>query len=151
MGLTREEFEKLNLNEVVKAADKFLFEVQNTLYPLGLHAIGQNWTVTDISRSVVAALSQEFTYDGITTTIFDEVAKYLFSKKYSELNALERDKVLNTSEQIVVALIFSNSTTVANVLGSDNPSLIATMNYARYYISLIYASINNELTHLLMD
>ncbi len=49
MGLTREEFEKLNLNEVVKAADKFLFEVQNTLYPLGLHAIGQNWTVTDIS------------------------------------------------------------------------------------------------------
>lgn len=78
MGLTREEFEKLNLNEVVKAADKFLFEVQNTLYPLGLHAIGQNWTVTDISRSVVAALSQEFTYDGITTTIFDEVAKYLF-------------------------------------------------------------------------
>ena len=146
MGLTREEFEKLNLNEVVKAADKFLFEVQNTLYPLGLHAIGQNWTVTDISRSVVAALSQEFTYDGITTTIFDEVAKYLFSKKYSELNALERDKVLNTSEQIVAALIFSNSTTVANVLGSDNPSLIATMNYARYYISLIYASINNELT-----
>mgnify|MGYP001070714432 FL=1 len=84
MGLTREEFEKLNLNEVVKAADKFLFEVQNTLYPLGLHAIGQNWTVTDISRSVVAALSQEFTYDGITTTIFDEVAKYLFSKKYSD-------------------------------------------------------------------
>lgn len=146
MGLTREEFEKLNLNEVVKAADKFLFEVQNTLYPLGLHAIGQNWTVTDISRSVVAALSQEFTYDGITTTIFDEVAKYLFSKKYSELNALERDKVLNTSEQIVAALIFSNSTTVANVLGSDNPSLIATINYARYYISLIYASINNELT-----
>lgn len=146
MGLTREEFEKLNLNEVVKAADKFLFEVQNTLYPLGLHAIGQNWTVTDISRSVVAALSQEFTYDGITTTIFDEVAKYLFSKKYSELNALERDKILNTSEQIVAALIFSNSTTVANVLGSDNPSLIATMNYARYYISLIYASINNELT-----
>lgn len=146
MGLTREEFEKLNLNEVVKAADKFLFEVQNTLYPLGLHAIGQNWTVTDISRSVVAALSQEFTYDGITTTIFDEVAKYLFSKKYSELNALERDKVLNTSEQIVAALIFSNSTTVANVLGSDNPSLIATMNYARYYISLIYASINNEIT-----
>lgn len=146
MGLTREEFEKLNLNEVVKAADKFLFEVQNTLYPLGLHAIGQNWTVTDISRSVVAALSQEFTYDGITTTIFDEVAKYLFSKKYSELNALERDKVLNTSEQIVAALIFSNSTTVANVLGSDNPSLIATMNYAMYYISLIYASINNELT-----
>lgn len=146
MGLTREEFEKLNLNEVVKAADKFLFEVQNTLYPLGLHAIGQNWTVTDISRSVVAALSQEFTYDGITTTIFDEVAKYLFSKKYSELNALERDKLLNTSEQIVAALIFSNSTTVANVLGSDNPSLIATMNYARYYISLIYASINNELT-----
>ncbi|MBP9967706.1 MAG: cobaltochelatase subunit CobN, partial [Methanobrevibacter sp.] len=146
MGLTREEFEKLNLNEVVKAADKFLFEVQNTLYPLGLHAIGQNWTVTDISRSVVAALSQEFTYDGITTTIFDEVAKYLFSKKYSELNALERDKVLNTSEQIVAALIFSNSTTVANVLGSDNPSLIAAMNYARYYISLIYASINNELT-----
>lgn len=146
MGLTREEFEKLNLNEVVKAADKFLFEVQNTLYPLGLHAIGQNWTVTDISRSVVAALSQEFTYDGITTTIFDEVAKYLFSKKYSELNALERDKVLNTSEQIVAALIFSNSTTVANVLGSDNPSLIATMNYARYYISLIYTSINNELT-----
>lgn len=151
MGLTREEFEKLNLNEVVKATDKFLFEVQNTLYPLGLHAIGQNWTVTDISRSVVAALSQEFTYDGITTTIFDEVAKYLFSKKYSELNALERDKVLNTSEQIVAALIFSNSTTVANVLGSDNPSLIATMNYARYYISLIYASINNELTSLLMD
>lgn len=146
MGLTQEEFEKLNLNEVVKAADKFLFEVQNTLYPLGLHAIGQNWTVTDISRSVVAALSQEFTYDGITTTIFDEVAKYLFSKKYSELNALERDKVLNTSEQIVAALIFSNSTTVANVLGSDNPSLIAAMNYARYYISLIYASINNELT-----
>lgn len=146
MGLTREEFEKLNLNEVVKSADKFLFEVQNTLYPLGLHAIGQNWTVTDISRSVVAALSQEFTYDGITTTIFDEVAKYLFSKKYSELNALERDKVLNTSEQIVAALIFSNSTTVANVLGSDNPSLIATMNYARYYISLIYTSINNELT-----
>ncbi len=33
MGLTQEEFEKLNLNEVVKAADKFLFEVQNTLLP----------------------------------------------------------------------------------------------------------------------
>lgn len=86
-----------------------------------MHAIGQNWTVTDISRSVVAALSQEFTYDGITTTIFDEVAKYLFSKKYSELNALERDKVLNTSEQIVAALIFSNSTTVANVFRFRQP------------------------------
>lgn len=145
MGLTNETFDKLTSDELVSAVDSFIKSVQNEIYTWGLHAIGQNWTDKDIGLSVSTALSQQFTYNGVTTTLYDEIAQIKYSKKYNDLNSLERDVVMNLSANVVISLIYYSSQEVAQVIGVNSTSLIAAFDYAKLYISLIQLSVQKEI------
>lgn len=145
MSLTESQLNNLTSIELINKADKFIHDIQDKLYPLGLHAIGQKWTDKDIGRSVSTALSHEFTWNGITTTLYDELAKIKYSRNFKELNALERDNIINISSDVIISLIYSNSMEVAKVIGSDSSSLIAALDYGRHYINLIDLSIKSEV------
>lgn len=149
MELTQSQFDNLSSYDLVLKADALLFTIQNTLYPLGLHAIGENWTSLDVGRTVSAALYQKFTYNGITTSLYDEIAQLKYSKNYDQLNALQRDKVIVLASDLVIALLNTSSADLALTIGSNSPSLIAAFDYAKYYTSLIYSSISNEMYTLL--
>ena len=68
MGISNDTFNKLSSDDVVSTVDSFIKSVQNEIYTWGLHAIGQNWTDKDIGLSVSTALSQQLTYNGVTTS-----------------------------------------------------------------------------------
>ena len=145
MGLTDESFNKLTSDELVYNVDSFIKSVQNQLYTWGLHALGQNWTDRDIGLSVSTALSQKFTYKGVTTSLYDEIAKIKYSKNYDELNSLQRDVVMNLSADVVISLIYYSSEEVAQVIGVNSESLLTTFDYAKLYISLIQSSVKQEI------
>ena len=145
MGISNETFNKFTADELVSATDSFIKTVQNELYTWGLHALGQNWTDKDIGLSVSTALSQKFTYNGVTTSLYDEIAQIKYSKKYDELNSLERDVVMNLSSNVVISLIYYSSEEVAQVIGVNSTSLIAAFDYAKLFISLIQASVLKEM------
>ena len=145
MSITDEAFNNFTSDEMVSTVDSFIKSVQNELYTWGLHAIGQNWTDRDIGLSVSTALSQQFTYNGVTTSLYDEIALLKYSKKYSDLNSLERNNVMNLSEKVVISLIYYSSEEVAQVIGSNSTSLIAAFDYAKLYIGLIKLSIQSEI------
>ncbi len=145
MGISNETFNNLTSDELVSTVDSFIKSVQDELYTWGLHALGQNWTDKDIGLSVSTALSQKFTYNGVTTTLYDEIAKIKYSKKYDELNSLERDVVMNLSANAVISLIYYSSEEVAQVIGVNSSSLIAAFDYAKLYISLIQLSVQEEI------
>ena len=69
IGITNESFNMLSDEELISTVDNFIKSIQNELYTWGLHAIGQNWTDKDIGLSVSTALSQQFTYNGIFTSL----------------------------------------------------------------------------------
>ena len=145
MGISNETFDKLSSDDVVSTVDSFIKSVQNEIYTWGLHAIGQNWTDKDIGLSVSTALSQQFTYNGVTTSLYDEIAQIKYSKKFNDLNSLERDIVMNLSSDVVISLIYYSSNEVAQVLDVNSSSLIAAFDYAKLYISLIKRSVNEEI------
>ena len=145
MGITNETFNNLTSDELVFTVDSFIKSVQDQLYTWGLHALGQNWTDKDIGLSVSTALSQKFTYNGVTTSLYDEIAQIKYSKKYSELNSLERDVVMNLSTNVVISLIYYSSEEVAQVIGVNSPSIIAAFDYAKKYISFIQQSVQDEM------
>ena len=145
MGISNETFNNLTSDELVSTVDSFIKSVQDQLYTWGLHALGQNWTDKDIGLSVSTALSQKFTYNGVTTSLYDEIAQIKYSKKYNELNSLERDVVMNLSTNVVISLIYYSSEEVAQVIGVNSPSVIAAFDYAKKYISLIQLSVQDEM------
>ena len=145
MGINNETFNNLTSDELISSVDSFIKSVQNELYTWGLHALGQNWTDKDIGLSVSTALSQKFTYNGITTSLYDEIAKIKYSKNYDELNSLQRDVVMNLSANVVISLIYYSSEEVAQVLGVNSQSLLVTFDYAKLYISLIQSSVEQEM------
>lgn len=146
MGITQSEFDALSDDNLVSEVDKFLLSVQNTLYPLGLHTLGQSWTDKDIGYAVSTALGQKFTYNGITTSLFDELSLIKYSKNYDQLNALQRDVILNLSSDVVISLLYYDSDVVASVIGSNSSSLLAALEYAQHYAQLINYSIENEIS-----
>lgn len=145
MGISEELFNNFTSQEVISAVDIFIKSTQNEIYTWGLHAIGQNWTDKDIGLAVSTALSQQFTYNGITTSLYDEIAKIKYSKNYNELNSLERDVVMNLSANVVISLIYYSSNEVSQVVGVNTTSFIAALDYAKLYISLIQLSIEKEI------
>lgn len=145
MGITQAEFNKLNNNELVNLANDFLFSIQRTLYPLGLHALGQNWTDKDLAFAVSSALSQDFEYNGITTNLYDELSRLKYSKNFDELNAIQRDIIINSSANVIMSLIYYTPREVATILGSTSESLITSLEYSKYYLGLIQFSIKNEI------
>ena len=156
IGLTKEEVLNLSSEQLVGKVDTFLKSALSTLYPLGLHAIGQYWSENDLANTVTAMLSYDFdleNYQG-ETNIFKELSDYYYSKSYDSLTALEREVILNKSYDIVKALIYWDVDTVYNTLVSqnskfDNSNFLYCLKLGKKYINLINDSISTELNAML--
>ena len=156
LGLTSEEVESLSGDLLIQKVNNFLITMQNTLYPLGLHALGQPWSEQDLASTVSAMLSYDYVLENNQGVInlFAELSNYYYSKAYDELSAFEREFVLNKSYDIVRALIYWDVDTVNNLLISENlkfnnSNFLACLNLAKNYIGLISFSISNELDAML--
>ena len=150
MGKTNTNILSATPDQLVKWIDEYLYDIQSTIFPLGLHAIGEKWSASDISKTVVTALSFNFTYNGITTNLFDEVSKYMFSKTYKQLNALERERVMNASYSLINSLVYWDYQTIAMSLDITSTSFLTTLEYASYYINMIFLSIDTEMESILL-
>ncbi|WP_292600082.1 hypothetical protein, partial [Methanobrevibacter sp. UBA212] len=78
---------------LVQKVNDFLTSMQSTLYPLGLHALGEPWSEADIASTVSAMLSQDHVLENNqgTLNLFTELANCYYSKGYNQLSALERE------------------------------------------------------------
>ena len=156
LGLTKEEVKTISNALLVDKVNKFLVEMQSTLYPLGLHALGQSWSEQDLASTVSAMLSYDYALDNNqgVLNLFTELSNYYYSKAYNQLSASEREFILNKSYDIVNALIYWDVDTVNNILISqnqkfDNPTFLACLELAKKYIDLINFSVSNELNAML--
>ena len=152
LGLTKEEVQSLSSDLLVQKVNDFLTSMQSTLYPLGLHALGQSWSEADLASTVSAMLSYDYVLENNqgTLNLFTELSNYYYSKGYNQLSALEREFILNKSYDIVKALIYWDVGTVNGVLIGENekfnnPNFLACLNLAKKYIDLINFSVSNEL------
>ena len=156
LGLSKDEVKKISNALLVDKVNRFLVEMQSTLYPLGLHALGQSWSEQDLASTVSAMLSYDYALDNNrgVLNLFTELSNYYYSKGYNQLSASEREFILNKSYDIVKALIYWDVDTVSNILISqnqkfDNPTFLACLELAKKYIDLINFSISNELNAML--
>ena len=152
LGLTKEEVQRLSNDLLVQKVNDFLTSMQSTLYPLGLHALGEPWSEADIASTVSAMLSQDHVLENNqgTLNLFTELANCYYSKGYNQLSALEREVILNKAYDIVKALIYWDVDTVNGVLIGENekfnnPTFLACLNLGKKYIDLINFSVSNEL------
>ena len=152
LGLTKEEVQTLSNDLLIEKVNGFLTSMQSTLYPLGLHALGEEWSEADLASTVSAMLSYDYALENNQGVInlFTELSHYYYSKEYKQLSALEREHILNKSYDIVKALIYWDADTVYEVLISENEkfnnSLFrACLSLGKTYIDLINFSVKNEL------
>ena len=156
LGLTKEEVQTLSNDLLIQKVNSFLIAMQSTLYPLGLHALGQPWSEQDLASTVSAMLSYDYVLENNQGTInlFTELSSYYYSRAYNELSAFEREFILNKSYDIVKALIYWDVDAVNSFLISqnskfNNSNFLACLNLAKDYINLINFSITNELDAML--
>ncbi len=156
IGLTKEEVMNLSSQMLVEKVDTFLKETLSTLYPLGLHAIGQYWSEEDLASTVTAMLSYDFDLENYKgeTNLFKELSNYFYSKSYDSLTALEREVILNKSYDICKALIYWDVDTVYSTLISqnskfNNSDFLYCLKLGKNYINLINASISTELNAMI--
>ena len=156
LGLTKDEVKLIEANLLVDKVNSFLTTTQSTLYPLGLHALGELWSEEDLASTVSAMLSYDHVLDNNqgVLNLFMELSNYHYSKEYSSLNAFEREFILNKSYDIVKALIYWDVDTVNSVLINenpkyDNPTFRECLILAKKYIELINYSVQNELDAML--
>ncbi len=156
LGLSKDEVKTIAASSLVEKVNKFLVEMQSTLYPLGLHALGQLWSEQDLASTVSAMLSYDYALDNNqgVLNLFTELSNGYFSKEYNQLSASQREFILNKSYDIVKTLIYWDVDTVNNLLISqnqkfDNPTFLACLELAKKYIGLINFSVSNELNAML--
>ena len=152
LGLTKEQVQSLSDNELIEKVNTFLKSMQSTLYPLGLHALGEPWSEEDLASTVSAMLSYDYPLENNqgVLNLFTELSNYFYSKSYKDLSALQRETILTKSYDIVRALIYSDVDSVYNALISENerfnnPTFKACLDLAKEYIDLINFSVSNEL------
>ncbi len=152
LGYSKEEIKRLSADSLVNYIDEFLKDIQNTLYPLGLHAIGQPWTDDDVANTVSAMLSHDYVLENNmgVLNLFSELSSIYYSKNYADLTSFEREIILNKSYDICKALVYWDVNTVFNTLSGvdakfDNDNLLTCLNLAKGYINLINMSISSEL------
>ncbi len=142
----------LSDDELIEALEDYLEGIQSTLYPYGLHAIGQKWSDDEVALLVTSILSVEFEVEDSTesTTLHDEISQLMYGKIYANLTVLEKQEVQDKCIDVVKSLIYWDVDTIANTLTS-NPSmeLKYTLQLAEYYISAIDQSVENEVSSLL--
>ena len=156
LGLTKEEVKTIDANLLVEKVNDFLTAMQSTLYPLGLHALGQQWSENDLASTVSAMLSYDYVLEnnqGIVN-LFTELSDYYYSKGYNELSASEREVVMTESYNIVKALIYWDTQTVYDTMvlqnsKFDNPTFMACLELGKQYIKMINFSVANELDAML--
>lgn len=156
LGLTKEEVQTIDDNLIMDKVNNFLKTMQSTLYPLGLHALGQAWSDDDIASTVSAMLSYNYVLENNqgVLNLFDELSDYYYSRGYNDLNVLQREAILNKSYDIVNALIYWDTQKVYELLVSqdskfDNPIFLACLELGKKYIELIKFSVGNELNAML--
>ena len=156
LGLTKDQVEDLSDDLLVQKVNDFLTSMQSTLYPLGLHALGQAWSEHDLASTVSAMLSYDYVLENNQGTInlFTELSDCYYSKSYADLTALEREFILNKSYDIVKALIYWDVDTVYDLMVSQNSkfgnsNFLACLSLGKEYIDLINFSISNELDAML--
>ena len=152
LGLSKDEVKTLSADLLISKVNSFLTAMQSTLYPLGLHALGQYWSEQDIASTVSAMLSYDYVLENNQGVInlFSELSNYYYSKGYNDLSAFEREFILNKSYDIVKSLIYWDSQTVYDLLSSQNskfanPIFLACLELGKKYIDLINFSVKNEL------
>ena len=156
LGLNKSEVKTIKFNSLVDKVNTFLKTTQDTLHPLGLHALGDAWSEHDIASTVSAMLSKDHVLEDNQGVInlFGELSDIYFSRDYSSLSAFEREFILNKSYDIVKALIYWDAATVGEVLAAENAkfndsNVMACLNLAKSYIDLINLSISNELNAMI--
>ena len=152
LGLTKEQVQSLSNDALVEKVNDFLKTMQSTLYPLGLHALGESWSEADLASTVSAMLSYDYPLENNqgVLNLFTELSSYYYSKSYNDLSALEREFILTKSYDIVRQLVHSDVDSVYNALISENgkfenPTFRACLDLAKKYIDLINFSVLNEL------
>ena len=154
LGLSVDEVANLTDDVLVKKLDTFLKSLQDVLYPLGLHALGQYWTEKDLASTVSVMLSFDFETELGETNLFDELSHIYYSKDYDALSSFEREVILNKSYDICRALIYWDVDVVYSTLVADNnlyenTKVLACLQLAKKYIGLINESVTNELNSML--
>ncbi|MFM5882497.1 cobaltochelatase subunit CobN [Methanobrevibacter gottschalkii] len=156
LGLNKSQIKSISIDSLIEKINIFLKSTQDTLHPLGLHALGEYWSEEDIASTVSAMLSHDFVLENNqgTLNLFTELSNYYYSKSYGDLTPFEREFVLNKSYDICKALIYWDVNSVSNVLINgnvkfNNSNFYACLNLAKSYINLINQSISNELNAML--
>lgn len=154
LGLSVDEVANLTDDVLVNKMDTFLKSLQDVLYPLGLHALGQYWTEKDLASTVSVMLSFDFETEQGETNLFDELSHIYYSKDYDALSSFEREVILNKSYDICRALIYWDVDVVYSTLVADNnlyenTKIFACLQLAKKYIGLINESVTNELNSML--
>ncbi len=154
LGLSVDEVANLTDDVLVNKMDTFLKSLQDVLYPLGLHALGQYWTEKDLASTVSVMLSFDFETEQGETNLFDELSHIYYSKDYDALSSFEREVILNKSYDICRDLIYWDVDVVYSTLVADNnlyenTKIFACLQLAKKYIGLINESVTNELNSML--
>ena len=156
LGLNKTEVKTIKFASLMDKVNTFLKTTQDTLHPLGLHALGDAWSEHDIASTVSAMLSKDHVLENNegVLNLFSELSEIYFSRDYSSLSAFEREFILNKSYDIVKALIYWDEATVGEVLAAENAkfndsNVMACLNLAKSYIDLINLSISNELNAMI--
>lgn len=141
----------LGNNALIECINSYLSDVQATLYPYGLHVIGERWSDGKIALLVTSMLSVAFTTSGSqTTTLQDQVSLVMKGKLYSSLNAQEKEEVQNRCVELVKLLIHSNANNIAlNLTSAPSTDLIFSLEKARIYINALNNSTQGEVASLL--
>lgn len=152
LGLTKEEVQRLPNDSLVQKVNDFLTAIQSTLYPLGLHALGEAWSEHDLASTVSAMLSYDYVLENNqgVLNLFTELSNAYYSKSYNELSTFEREFILDKSYDVIRELIDGDVDTVYNALIDENSKLgtssfRACLSLAKNYIDLINFSVSNEL------
>ena len=156
LGLNKSDVEAISADLLIKKVNEFLKSTQDTLYPLGLHALGEYWSEADLANTVSAMMAHDLVLDNNqgTLNLFGELSRIYYSKDYSDLSAFEREFIMNKSYDICKALIYWNVDDVASVLINsndefNNTNVMACLDLAKTYIELINQSISGELDSML--
>ena len=156
LGLNKSEIKSISDDLLIQKIDAFLKSTQDTLYPLGLHALGESWNEADLANTVSAMLAHDLVLENNEGVInlFTELSNIYYSKGYDELSAFEREFIMNKSYDICKSLIYWDVNTVSSVLIDsnskfNNTKVLTCLNLAKTYIDLINQSISSELGSML--
>ncbi|WP_458404435.1 cobaltochelatase subunit CobN [Methanobrevibacter sp.] len=156
LGLNKSDVKSIAIDSLIKKVNAFLIDIQDALYPLGLHALGDWWSDDDLANTVSAMLSKDLVLENNNGIInlFASLSDIYYSKEYAKLNAFEREFILNKSYDICKALIYWDVDTVNSILINENtkfnnPNFKAALDLGKTYINLINQSISAELNSML--